>query len=33
MEDTAPKSCWGITARAVIGFAGLLVLAYLIGGI
>lgn len=33
MEDTAQKSCWGITVRAVIGFAGILVLGYLIGGI
>ncbi|PWW03653.1 hypothetical protein DFR52_101339 [Hoeflea marina] len=33
MNDTAQKSCWGITARAVIGFTGILVLAYLFGGI
>ncbi len=33
MEDTVQKSCWGVTARAVIGFAGLLVLAYFLGGI
>jgi hypothetical protein len=33
MEETAQKSCWGITARAVIGFSGLLALAYLFGGI
>jgi hypothetical protein len=32
MDDSATKSCWGITARAVIGFSGILVLAYLIGG-
>jgi len=33
MEDTVQKSCWGITARAVIGFAAILVLAYFFGGI
>ena len=33
MEETAQKSCWAFTARAVIGFAGILVLAYLFGGI
>lgn len=33
MEDTIQKSCWGVTVRAVIGFAGLLVLAYFFGGI
>jgi len=33
MEDTVRKSCWGVTVRAVIGFAGLLALVYLFGGI
>lgn len=33
MEETAQKSCWGITARAVIGFSGILALAYLFGGL
>lgn len=33
MEDTAQKSCWGVTVRALIGFTGLLVLAYMFGGI
>jgi len=33
MEETVHKSCWGITARAVIGFSGILALAYLFGGI
>ncbi|GLQ39365.1 hypothetical protein GCM10007908_29850 [Rhizobium albus] len=33
MEETAQKSCWAFTARAVVGFAGILVLAYLFGGI
>lgn len=32
MEDTVQKSCWGITARAVLGFAGLMALAYLFNG-
>lgn len=33
MENTVEKSCWGVTARAVIGFVGLLALVYLFGGI
>jgi len=33
MEDHVQKSCWGITARAVIGFSGILALAHLFGGI
>jgi hypothetical protein len=33
MEETVQKSCWVVTARAVIGFAGILVLVYLFGGI
>lgn len=33
MDETVQKSCWGITARAVIGFTGILVLAFLFGGI
>lgn len=30
MEETAHKSCWGVTFRAVIGFGAILGLAYLI---
>lgn len=33
MEETAQKSCWAFTARAVIGFAAVLVIAYMFGGI
>lgn len=33
MEDTVQKSCWGVTFRAVIGFAIILLLAYVFGGI
>jgi hypothetical protein len=33
MDSTVQKSCWGVTVRTVVGFAGLLVLAYLFGGI
>jgi hypothetical protein len=33
MESTVQKSCWGVTARAVCGFAAVLVIAYLFGGI
>lgn len=32
MNDGIQKSCWGVTAKAVIGFAGFLLLAWLIGG-
>jgi hypothetical protein len=33
MEDTAQKSCWGVTLKALAGFAGVLALAYLFGTI
>jgi hypothetical protein len=33
MEETAQKSCWAFTARAVVGFAGILVVAFILGGI
>ena len=33
MDNTIQKSCWGVTVRAVAGFAGVLVLAYLFGGL
>ncbi len=32
MEQTVQKSCWGVTARALIGVAGILVLAWLVSG-
>ncbi len=32
MDDGVQKSCWGVTAKAVIGFGGILLLAWLIGG-
>jgi hypothetical protein len=32
MEDTIQKSCWGVTAKAVIGFAGIILLVWLVGG-
>ncbi len=31
MDDSAQKSCWGITVKAVIGFAGVIVLVWLAG--
>ena len=31
MEDSVQKSCWGVTAKAVIGFAGIILLAWLVG--
>lgn len=32
MDDTVQKSCWGVAAKAAIGIAGLMFLAYLVGG-
>ncbi len=32
MDDSVQKSCWGVTAKAVIGFAFIILLAWLIGG-
>jgi hypothetical protein len=32
MDDSVQKSCWGVTAKAVIGFAGIILLAWLVGG-
>jgi hypothetical protein len=32
MDDSVQKSCWGVTAKAVIGFAGIILVAWLIGG-
>ena len=32
MDDGVQKSCWGVTAKAVLGFAGILLLAWLMGG-
>lgn len=33
MNDVVEKSCWGVTARAVAAFGGVLVLAYLFGAV
>ena len=32
MDDSVQKSCWGVTLKAVIGFAGLIFLAWLLTG-
>jgi hypothetical protein len=32
MDDSVKKSCWGVTAWAVAGFAGMIVLVLLLGG-
>lgn len=32
MDESVQKSCWGVTAKAVIGFAGIMMLAWLFGG-
>ncbi|MEZ5811491.1 MAG: hypothetical protein R3D45_08750 [Rhizobiaceae bacterium] len=33
MDDSVRKSCWGVTAWAMVGFAGIVVLALLIGDV
>lgn len=33
MEQTAQKSCWSVTFKALAGFAGAMALAYLFGAI
>jgi hypothetical protein len=33
MEDSIQKSCWGVTLKALAGFAGILALAYIFGSI
>mgnify|MGYP003388926651 CR=1 FL=1 len=32
MDNSGQKSCWGIAAKAVAGFAGIILLAWLVGG-
>jgi len=32
MDDSADKSCWGIAAKAVAGFAVIILVAWLVGG-
>jgi hypothetical protein len=32
MDESIQKSCWGVTAKAMVGFASILLLAWLIGG-
>jgi hypothetical protein len=32
MDDSVQKSCWGVTAKAVIGIAGLILVIWLFGG-
>ncbi len=33
MDDSVQKSCWGIAAKAVAGFAFIILIAWLIGGV
>lgn len=33
MEETLQKSCWAVTFKALVGFVGILGLAYLFGTI
>ena len=32
MDESVEKSCWGVAAKAVIGFAGIILLAWLVSG-
>ena len=32
MDERVQKSCWGVAAKAVVGFAAILLLAWLVGG-
>lgn len=32
MDDGVEKSCWGIAAKAVAGFAVIILVAWLVGG-
>jgi hypothetical protein len=32
MDDIVQKSCWGIAAKAVIGFAFIILVAWLVSG-
>lgn len=32
MDESVQKSCWSVTAKAVVGFAGIIMLAWLFGG-
>lgn len=32
MDETVQKSCWGVTAKAVLGFSCIIFVAWLIGG-
>lgn len=32
MDDSVQKACWGVTARAVIGVAGIMLLVWLFSG-
>ncbi len=32
MDDNVQRCCWGVTAKAVIGFASIMMLAWLVGG-
>ena len=32
MDDSVQKSCWGVTAKAVVGIAGIMLLAWLVSG-
>ncbi|SFI68542.1 hypothetical protein SAMN03080618_01087 [Aquamicrobium aerolatum DSM 21857] len=32
MDESVQKTCWGVTAKAAIGFAGIILLAWLFSG-
>ena len=33
MDDSVQKSCWGVAAKAVVGFAFIILVAWLIAGV
>ncbi len=33
MDEGTPKSCWGVTVKAIAGFAGILLLTWLVVGV
>jgi hypothetical protein len=32
MDETVQKSCWGLSVKAAVGFAGIILLAWLVSG-
>lgn len=32
MDESVQKSCWGLTVKAAVGFAGIILLTWLVSG-